>query len=420
MSSDAPTQPQSDHGVAQSGDALSQSSVLERGTPLRVAMILSGLGRVRRGAEAAFLELAKVWVERPGLRLTLFGSGTEGMPAEAVRHVVPCRPRERFEHWPCLPGFRTETYYEEFSYARQLARSRLYRPVDYDIVVHCTFPWVNWFLRRAGRKAPHPQLVYVTQNGDWPCHARQWEFRHFRCDGLVCTNPEYFERNRNAHRAVLIPNGVDPDRFHPAEPAASRSIPEVDGGDGPRPAADQGVVLIASAQEPSKRVPAAIEAVALVPGAFAVVAGDGSERKTVADLAARLLPGRHRLLGSVHRHRMPDLFRRADVFLHMSQTEPSALVYVEAASSGLPEVVHDSTLTRWTLADSALYADTGNLDQTAAAIRHALEPGCRASLGAAARRRVLEGWSWRHLAGQYEDFFRALHPASPRTPNQPA
>ena len=371
-------------------------------------MLLSGLGRVRRGAEAAFLELARAWVQRPGLRVTLFGSGTEGMPLEAVKHVVPCRPRERFEKWPHLPGFRNETYYEECSFVRRLARSRLYRPVDYDIVVHCTYPWVNWFLRREGRREPCPKLVYVTQNGDWPCHSRRSEFRHFRCDGLVCTNPEYYERNRSSHRAVLIPNGVDPDLFHPAEPEASRAIPEVDGGDGPGPTPGQPVVLIASAQEPSKRVPAGIEALGRVPGAFVVVAGDGSERQMVAERAARFLPGRHRLLGSVQRARMPDLFRRADLFLHMSQTEPSALVYVEAASSGLPMVVHDWAVTRWTLGDVALYADTNDLDQTASAVRTALEPGSRRSLGAAARRRVLEGWSWRQLASRYEDFFHDL------------
>jgi len=382
---------------------------LDQGQPLRIAMLLSGLGRVRRGAEAAFLELARVWVNRPGVTLSLFGSGTEGAPAESVNHVLKIRPRESFERWPHLPAFRTEAYYEEFSFVRQLRHSRLYDPAAHDIAVHCTYPWVNWYLRQGSRKTQAgAKLVYVTQNGDWPCYSRSREFRYFRTDGLVCTNPEYFERNRQSHRSVLIPNGVDPARFLPAEPSADRLIPEVDAGDGPRPAPGQPVVLIASAQEPNKQVPAAMEILGQVPGVFVVVAGEGSERQAVADTAARHLAGRHRLLGSVLRHRMPDLFRRADLFFHMCPTEPSALVYLEAASSGLPLVVHDSAVTRWTLGNAALYSDTANLSQTAAAIEQALEPECRATLGAAARQRVLQGWSWEVLAGQYEQFFRAL------------
>jgi len=112
----------------------------------------------------------------------------------------------------------------------------------------------------------------------------------------------------------------------------------------------------------------------------------------------------------VHRSRMPDLFRRADLFFHMCPTEPSALVYLEAASSGLSLVVHDSAVTRWTLGNAALYANTADQEQTAATIRAGLEPDQRAELGLAARRRVMEGWSWDVLASQYERFFRGLLP----------
>ena len=51
-----------------------------------------------------------------------------------------------------------------------------------------------------------------------------------------------------------------------------------------------------------------------------MIAGDGPERTHVAELAASLLPGRHRLLGSLPSDRMPAC-SRADVFLHMSRDE---------------------------------------------------------------------------------------------------
>jgi glycosyltransferase involved in cell wall biosynthesis len=366
---------------------------------LRIAMILSGLGRVQRGAEAAFLELARQWVGQSGVAVTLFGSGQAAYPEQAARHVTPCQPRERFEGWPRLPTLRTECYYEELSYVRNLARSRVYRPDQFDVVVSCTYPWVNWYLRRAHRRGG-PVHVYVTQNGDWPCHARAREGRFFRCDGLVCTNPVYFERNRQRYPSVLIPNGVDPERFRPRAEAPSDEADPLGPTDGRR------VVLIASAQVPSKDVAGGVRAVAEVPDVFLAIAGDGPEREAIARLAAEQLTGRHRLLGSVPRDQMPALFRRADAFLHMSRDEPSALVYAEAAASGLPCVVHDRDVTRWTLGDAAVYVDTADPASAAAGLREALDPANAARLGQAARRRVLQDWSWPVLAGRYLDFFR--------------
>ena len=182
--------------------------------PLRVAMILPGLGRVQRGAEAAFLELARQWVERPGVSLTLFGSGEQGYPEAAQRHVLSCRSRETFEKWPKFPLLASEYYYEEFSFVLSLAKSRRYKPKNFDVVVSCSYPWLNWYLQRVnGRKGP--LSFYVTQNGDWPCYERKNEGKFFKCDGLVCTNPVYYERNRQRYACALIPNGVDPDRFTP-------------------------------------------------------------------------------------------------------------------------------------------------------------------------------------------------------------
>src|SRR5690606_20246023 len=140
----------------------------------------------------------------------------------------------------------------------------------------CSYPYTSWALRRArkgGRRTPH---VFVTQNGDWPAQRSGPEPRFFWCDGLICTNPVYFERNRTRWRAALIPNGMDPDRFHP--------------GPGDLPGlglpSDRKIVLMVSALEPGKRVLEAIRAMARVPDAFLLVAGDGPLREQVDALAA--------------------------------------------------------------------------------------------------------------------------------------
>ena len=366
---------------------------------MRVAMVLPGLGRVQRGAETAFLELARALDERPEVQVELFGSGLDGVGDLRV-HVIPCAPRERFERWPKIPAFRSDCHYEEFSFARNFLRSGLYRPDRFDVVLGCTYPHVNWALRRAGRKRG-PKIVFATQNGDWPCRSTSREFRFFRCDGLVCTNPQYYEANRHAHRATLIPNGVDPDIFRPMEP-----------GD-PRPSLLDGiprgrVVLMAAALIDSKRVAEGIAAVARVEDAFLVVVGDGPLRSKIAALASGLLPGRHALLGSVPRELMPAIFRHADAFLHMSRDEPFGIVYLEAGATALPVVAHDGPVPRWILGEAALFADTADLDAVANCVERALDRGIGPSLGEEARRRIVDGWTWRAQADRYLDFFQSL------------
>ena len=178
---------------------------------LRVLFALSGLHRVRRGAETAFESIVEHLARRSDVQVTLIGSGPS--PAEGRYRYRRARSvgRHAFEAWPKLPMLRNETMYEELTFAPHLARA--YRPSEFDVTVACTFPYTNWVLRR-GRDR-RPVHVSVTQNGDWPAQNNRSEFRYFGCDGLICTNNEYYLRNRDRWFCRLIPNGVDPQLFSP-------------------------------------------------------------------------------------------------------------------------------------------------------------------------------------------------------------
>jgi glycosyltransferase involved in cell wall biosynthesis len=373
---------------------------LERASPLHVAIVLPGLGRVQRGAEAAFLELTKQFVADPSLKIELFGTGSAGVDGVPL-HTAGFVPRERFENWPRLPILRGPYHYEELSFVMSLAWRRILKPGRFDVLLHCTYPFVNWFAQIHSRRGS-PRTVFVTQNGDWMCRADSREYRLFRCDGLICTNPEYLERHRERYRAVLIPNGVDVGVFHPEVPPDSLPTP-----------VGAPVVLMAAAMIPSKCVAEGVEAVAAIPNAFLVVVGDGPERGRVSEAAQRLMPNRHRVLGSVPRERMPGLFRRADAFLHMSRDEPFGIVYLEAAASGLPCVVHDGPVPRWILGDTAVYADTANLSAVTVALRQVLNTEEGRRLGVAAHHRVAANWTWAAAAAQYSAFFHTVA-AAPR------
>ncbi len=353
---------------------------------LRIAIALPGLHRVARGAETA-LERIAFELGRQGHSVTVFGSGPAKTDTPYQYRQIRCRPREKFERFPRLPALRNHYAWEELTFAPGLWRA--FKPTHFDVTIGCSYPYTNWILRRGGVKH-----VFVTQNGDWMARARNAEFRFFNCDGLVCTNEQFFERHRERFDCALIPNGVDPEVFQPG--TGNREEFGLPG--------NQPVTLMVSALIPSKRVTEGVRAVAGVEGMFLVIAGDGECRQEVDAEANRLLPGRYRRL-TLPREKMPELYRCADVFLHTSRDEPSANAYMEALSSGLPIVTHDWEVTRWTLEDCAILVDMADDGAVTSALRRALE--ARSEEDVARRRHlVARRFAWSLIGEQYSSFLR--------------
>jgi len=362
---------------------------------MRIAFVLPGMHQVCRGAEVAFESIATEMSKLPGVKITVFGAGHKR--EEDLYDFVHCGiiPRERFEKFPRFPIFRSEYVWEEVSFLPAfLAR---YRPSDFDITVTCSFPFMNWvLLLNRNRKEQLPAHIFVTQNGDHAVQSETSEFHFFSCDGLVCTNPEYFERNRAKWQSQLIPNGVDPSMFSPGIGNRKEfNLPE-----------NVPIALMVSALIASKRVDAGIRAAARVPGLHLVVCGDGPEREAIIALGNGLMPGRFhpRLLP---RHQMPAMYRCADLFLHMSLVEASANAYIEALASGLPIVTHDRFVTQWTLENTGVLVDANNLDATAEGLSVALKK--KSAVEVAARRSLAERrFSWAGIAREYQKFFREI------------
>lgn len=358
---------------------------------VRIALALAGLHRVDRGAEVAFIAVATE-LAGAGHDVTLFGSGPP-RPDVPYRYVhVPAIRRERFESFPHLPLLRNETGWEEASFVPGLLAR--YRPSDFDIAATCAYPFTHWALRRPVPGGKKPRSVFITQNGDWPAYSKKAEFGLFECDGLVCTNPDYFERNRAGYRSALIPNGVDLERFHAGPPERPRfGLPE----SGP-------IVLMVSALIASKKVADGIAAVAGIPDATLVLAGDGPLRSELQKLAAELLPGRYHQL-TIPAADMPALYRSADAFLHLSTDESFGNVFVEAMASGLPVIARDTPRTRWIVGDRAFFVERNDVESLTAAIAAALAAG---NTAAADMRDRAQGFGWPAIAARYNDFFSEL------------
>jgi len=365
---------------------------------VRILFALPGLHRVHRGAEVAFESIA----HEIGLvgrdDVVLMGCGEQRDDRAYRFQHVPCIPRERFERLPKFPMLRNEYMYEELTFAASLALGQ--RRASFDLSVTCSYPYTNWVLRSHLPGRHRPQHVFVTQNGDWPAASNQREFRFFSCDGLVCTNPSYFERNRDRWFSTLIPNGVDPDRFRPG-PGDRRAfgLPE-----------DRPVILMASALVETKRVLESIKAVAQLRDPFLVVAGDGPLRAEADRLAAELLPGRF-LRGSFPHQRMPDLYRSADVFLHAAPLESFGNVYIEAMATGLPIVANDEALTRWILGDHGHLVDVASTECIVSGLKVALDQADRGAMDRAAF--AANNYAWRNVAARYRSFFDEVLARSP-------
>ena len=358
---------------------------------MRILFALPGLHKYERGAEVALNSLATE-LAVGGDDVTLIGSG-HPKPSQPYRFFrARSLQREGFEHFPSLPIFRSETVYEEASFVPGLLRR--YRPRDFDITATCSFPFTNWVLRRPVLRGTRPPHVFITQNGDWPAQSEKSEYRLFGCEGLVCTNPDYYERNHFLWPSALIPNGIDVNRFHPGPPSrATFGLPE-----------NRPVILMVSALIPSKRVGDGIAAVSKLPDAHLVVAGDGPLRDDVRRMADELLPGRFTRV-SVAAHEMPLLYRSADVFLHLSKEESFGNVYIEAMACGLPIVGHDTPRLRWIVGDDEFLTDTVDLSAIASRLTDA-QSGTEAQRQSRIERSL--EFSWAKVAAKYRAFFEQV------------
>lgn len=381
---------------------------MQRASQLRVCFVLPGLHRVCRGAEIAFEAIAHELSTHNTMEVTLIGSGAPKPECNYKYKKAPSFKREIFERWPRIPPLRNEYRWEELSFVGTLWRS--YQPSDFDINVTCSYPFTSWLLR-AYRRHAKPRHVFVTQNGDWAPRCINAEYKFFSCDGLICTNPDFYQRHRNTWKSCLIPNGFDPLRFNPGPGERSRfGLPS-----------KAKIVLVVSALTHAKHVLDAVRAVARVPGLFLLLVGDGPLRHDFERLAKQLLPGRHLRL-VLPPAQMPAIYKCADTLLHLGRNEAFGNIYLEALGTGLPVVAHDNETTRWIFqsphpppegqqkttsyqcAPNVCLLDTANTE----AVSEALIQSVRKPRNSAAQQHqhAAGRFSWQNVATQYADFLK--------------
>ncbi|MGI8684236.1 MAG: glycosyltransferase family 4 protein [Acidimicrobiales bacterium] len=229
------------------------------------------------------------------------------------------------------------------------------------------------------------------------------------------------EARRAARGAVppvtLVPPGVDGERFRPstdegrAKARADFGLPE--GAD---------LVVGVSRLVPRKGMDTLVRAAALLapgrPELVVAVAGQGRDMQRLHRLAAGTVAP-VRFLGRVPDDRLPALYGCADVFAAPCRSrwrgleqEGFGIVFLEAAACGVPQVAGDSG----GAAEAVVDGETGVVVRrpsdpasVAAAIAGLLDdPVRRRAMGAAARRRAVEHFSYDRLAARLSGVLAGL------------
>jgi phosphatidylinositol alpha-1,6-mannosyltransferase len=197
---------------------------------------------------------------------------------------------------------------------------------------------------------------------------------------------------------VIIPPGVDGERFVPADDETRAETRRAFGLDPDRP-----LVLGVSRLVPRKGFDLVIDATATLPGVQLAIAGAGRDRKRLERRAGSNV----RFLGRVPDTDLPALYACADVFAMCCrdrwnglEAEGFGIVFLEAAACGVPAVAGRSGGSHEAVADgeTGFVVNPRDVAAVRAAITQLVEDDeLRERMGAAARRRALDEFAYDRL-----------------------
>ncbi|MCP3986650.1 MAG: glycosyltransferase family 4 protein [bacterium] len=207
-----------------------------------------------------------------------------------------------------------------------------------------------------------------------------------------------------SERIVVIPNGVDLDRFRPrADPTDRDALRLQFDSD------DRLVWLLVGHGYRRKGIDTAIRALAGLPERTSLLWIAGREQAPARALAAQLgVADRVRLLG--RDHDPADLYAAADAFILPTRYDAFANVCLEAAASGLPVLTSGANGAAAWLGDAGLVVDDPeDVEGFSEALASLTDTEQRAALGRAARARA-ETRSWADHVRDLHALYAKLNP----------
>jgi glycosyltransferase involved in cell wall biosynthesis len=280
------------------------------------------------------------------------------------------------------------------------------------IIVHATL-WNAVLTHMRGARSARG--LYRLARLAWvlPGHYRLWRSSASVVDRYIAVSNEVAEGwqrelNLRPDQIVVVPNGVDVNRFHPSPGLRVATRQQLG------LSLDQPVLIYAGRLEYEKGVHLAVHALKEQPGdAVLLIAGAGAYRRAAHALAAESgLSERVRFLGFVSQNELPGILNAADVFvaptlcqegLPMSVIEAMAcgLPVVATAAGGIPTGVEEGV--------NGYLFPMGDVAALSERIRRLIEnPALRGQLGAMARSRAETRFDQARMAAGVEAVFTGL------------
>lgn len=236
-----------------------------------------------------------------------------------------------------------------------------------------------------------------------PCRQIRWAAR--RAAGLITVCQALKDRlialGAEADKIRVLRNGVDLAQFKPVDRVAARRAFAVTGP----------TLVSVGALIPRKGHDLVIRALGDLPDVSLLIAGQGSERHNLENLAAQLgLTQRVRFVGQVAHEQLTPLYNAADVSVLASSSEGWANVLLEAMACGTPVAATNVSGTPEVVAapEAGVLIEKRTPQAVASAIRRLLA----APPDRARTRAYAEQFSWdATTAGQIELFRQILTPS---------
>lgn len=286
---------------------------------------------------------------------------------------------------------------------------RLLRENDYDMV-HAFFGFpTGWLCYRTANRMPY---IISLRGSDVPGqHARlQLEYKIlapvFRAiwrnaAALVACSEGLKDRALRFLPSAsidVIPNGVETDRFHPAQAGAT---------------ADKLRLLTVGRLSATKRVEMLIDAVEILHAdgvkLHLTVAGGGQLEPALKEtVSQRKLGEIVEIAGRIDPENMPQVYRESDIFVSATAQEGMSNAMLEAMASGLPVITTRCEGVEELITDNGVIVERASAEDIAGAVRNlADKPQERREMAVAARSRA-EQFTWSRSAREYLALYERL------------
>jgi len=286
---------------------------------------------------------------------------------------------------------------------------RLLRENDYNLA-HAFFGFpTGWLCYRNAGKLPY---IISLRGSDVPGqHARlQLDYKILapvfggiwkKASALVACSEGLKERALLFMPSVsidVIPNGVELDRFFPAETAEKPKVLRL---------------LTVGRLSVTKRIEMLIDAVEILHRAacklnLTVVGGGQTEQQLRKIVTERELSDVIEITGRIDSETMPEVYRQNDIFISASMQEGMSNAMLEAMSSGLPIVTTRCEGLAELIDGNGLIVEQDKVEEIAKAIKRLADDSRLYKQMSTAARKQAEKFDWANVASSYIEQYRKI------------